>query len=748
MIFDSSVSNLLSDQFVFIHRDRILVSYIKNFRPSQSIFLLSVFILYLEVLLIRWVTTEVNIFAYLQNTILIICLLGLGTGCLKPSQKVNFLEVLIPLTILTCLLSIPMFQNLMHSISGLLSVAHDFVVWNQWGHVDGNAAVLTSSVIIGLFGTFCIAYLIWRMMVPLGKMLGALFEEPTRPILNYSMNIFGSLVGILIFAALGYFALSPTYWMIVLCFLGAPWILSDSSRRGVYLFLALLIIALPTFGDLTGRWLEVRWSPYQKLAIAPSQGAFEYQVEVNNSAYQQIQNNSDVYRIANPDIFPPETLRLSQYDIPSRFHPNPKTVLVVGTGTGNDIAGVLRNTKANIVAVEIDPVIIDFGKRYHPEHPYDSDRVTTVTTDARAYFQESKQKFDLVIFGLLDSHTTPAITNARLDHYVYTQEALLAASRLLEPQSVLVVLFQPQRDFIVDRIAKSLNLVFGSMPLVSILPSDTAGWGGTLFVTGDHSVIQSQLNAEPELKAFINNNTRAVTLDKIKDLSVTTDDWPYLYLENREIPVLFYALIPIFLILWMLAHKSYNIFSTLTSQGTESLHFISLGAAFALLEVYGINQAAIIFGNTWQVSCVIISGILSMILVANTIVYMIPKLPKVIPYLGIAAACSLLYFFPFHILIGENVAFQIFTVGLLCGLPVLFSGIVFARSFAKAPHRNISLSANLFGALIGGALQLLTFVFGIRSLLILVAGFYFLSFLFDPSRRRAYAKSASMSLST
>jgi hypothetical protein len=47
---------------------------------TLGLFLISVLALFLELLLIRWIATEVNIFAYLQNTVLMVCFLGLGMG--------------------------------------------------------------------------------------------------------------------------------------------------------------------------------------------------------------------------------------------------------------------------------------------------------------------------------------------------------------------------------------------------------------------------------------------------------------------------------------------------------------------------------------------------------------------------------------------------------------------------------------------------------------------------------------------
>src|SRR3954470_4510171 len=117
---------------------------------------------------------------------------------------------------------------------------------------------------------------------------------------------------------------------------------------------------------------------------------------------------------ADTKNFPPAQRGYSQYDLPPRFHPNPKSMLIVGAGSGNDAAGALRNGVEKVVAVEIDPVIIQLGKRLHPEEAYADPRCVVVNDDARSYFATCNQTFDVVAFGLLDSHTTTAMTNARL----------------------------------------------------------------------------------------------------------------------------------------------------------------------------------------------------------------------------------------------------------------------------------------------------------------------------------------------
>ncbi|HEX9333656.1 MAG TPA: hypothetical protein VF896_17320, partial [Anaerolineales bacterium] len=68
--------------------------------PNQTwgIFLISILGLFMETLFIRWIGTEIRIFAYLQNTILVACFLGLGLGMFTSSKSIEIKRCLIPLT--------------------------------------------------------------------------------------------------------------------------------------------------------------------------------------------------------------------------------------------------------------------------------------------------------------------------------------------------------------------------------------------------------------------------------------------------------------------------------------------------------------------------------------------------------------------------------------------------------------------------------------------------------------------------
>jgi len=59
-------------------------------RCDMEIFFVSALILYLELVLIRWIGTEIRVFAYLGNLILVVCFFGVGLGCSLSERPASF----------------------------------------------------------------------------------------------------------------------------------------------------------------------------------------------------------------------------------------------------------------------------------------------------------------------------------------------------------------------------------------------------------------------------------------------------------------------------------------------------------------------------------------------------------------------------------------------------------------------------------------------------------------------------------
>lgn len=709
--------------------------------PNQTlgIFLISVLGLFLELLFIRWIGTEIRIFAYLQNTILVVCFLGLGLGMFTSSKPIEIRQSLIPLTVLLSLMAVTISRSTLGRISEMLSVGGDLIIWSGGEASNSNQRIIL--MLGGLVLTYGVLVLIVDMFVPIGRILGRLMNRNPNPIWAYSVNIFGSILGTWSFVLLSFFYQPPFVWFLITGILLAIFILWSKHDRRLNFILLAAIVILSWFASQVSGVMDVIWSPYQKLVVRQSRAdeIGKYQIEVNNASYQEIMDLSQAYVSTHPETFPAQLNGLSQYDIPSLFHPDPKSILIVGAGTGNDVAGALRHNIPSITAVDIDPAIIAIGRHLHPETPYSAPEVRVVNDDARSFFATTSDKYDIISFGLLDAHTATSMTNARLDHYVYTKESFLQAKSRLKEGGVMVLNFYAQRLFIVDRIQKALEEVFNQAPLVFVVEPTTYGRGGVMFVTGDLKNIQNQLAKNNRLAAYISQQQKAYPLPLSHTTKVITDDWPYLYLESPKIPALYYLLIVAMTLISMRSYRKWQANNNQSLTSRTSWHFFFLGAAFLLLEVQNISKASVVLGNTWQVNAVIISSILAMALLANWIAYTFPKLPLPPVYLLLIGSSLGLYFVDLARFGFLPYATKAIVVGTLTSLPMLFSGIVFVRSFTVARDKSNALGANLIGALAGALLQSMTFVTGIKALLLIVAAFYLFALLTAPAQSEAEA---------
>src|SRR5207244_12337654 len=133
-------------------------------------------------------------------------------------------------------------------------------------------------------------------------------------------------------------------------------------------------------------------------------------------------------------------------------------------------------------SVQFGPGIGCPGKPLHPERPYHDGRTRVVVNDARSFLRQTDERFDTILYGLLDSHTNlGAMTNVRLDSFVYTVEGFRDAVNRLSDDGLLVVsylvldprqgdkLFAMLRDAYPEQCPRAFN-------------RDT--YGGTTFVTG------------------------------------------------------------------------------------------------------------------------------------------------------------------------------------------------------------------------------------------------------------------------
>jgi spermidine synthase len=685
------------------------------------LFLVSFSSLYLEILLIRWIGTEIRVFAYFQNLALVACFLGFGLGCFQSARKKGYLFGVAALGTLVILAELPFarWKILLEILSSALSLSTDAQLWSLLTPPSQSyvlVAFLAAAVLVS-----CLLLLIIATMMPVGRWVGSYLDAAKNPVTAYSINLLGSIAGLWFFAGMAFLRLAPVFWF-GLAFALFLFVRRRGARVGI--LKSLLIgasLLLLFYADF--RSGEIHWSPYQKLQVVDV-GERQFDLLVNNTGYMTMANVSPDFLAQHPGFA--ARYKNSAYDAPWQFIGARDRVLIVGAGAGNDAAAALRNGAGQIDAVEIDPVIYSLGKRLHPDHPYSSDRVHVILNDARAYLRASPQKYDVIVFGLLDSHTQfSGYSNMRIDNYVYTEESLREAQRLLKPSGVLVVRFEVRAPWtwMGNRFYAMFDGIFGRPPVVFYGRQIGGLVEGTVFLASNDGGVWERA-AQPELAKFIESNPPAFQKDAVGAPPPVTDNWPYVYHHEHTIPRTYLTVSLILLVIAFLATRQ-----SLEPAKRSTWYFFFLGAGFLLLETQMISRLALYFGSTWQVNCVVLSAILIVLVTANAFVQRMPAVRLGPLYGMLIAALIAIFFVPW-----ESLPFGTRFAGILLAaaycIPLFFAGVIFTETFRKFENKSNAFGSNISGAVAGGLAQNFSFVIGLKALLLLAAGFYGLAAFF------------------
>jgi hypothetical protein len=665
-------------------------------RQELALFLASMVTLYFELLIIRYVSSEVRVFANLKNLPLVACFFGTGLGMLLGNPKMRFRALFPAAAALLFLLT--RFALPLHLSFGDMS-------WN-YGLGSGGFGSRFLSVIrflgVGL-GYSLLIVIVFRV---LGGHVGQ-YMKRLPSLKGYGINLCGGLAGMALFSLLAFWHLGPAAWLLLGFLMLAPLVAGD--RLTLVMFAVVVgIVAIPE--------PDIFWSPYNRIELtrlSSPEGwprASAYALVANHVWYQWLADLSPEFLERYPTA-EPNSLLLRYYELPYQIVPRPQNVLILGAGTGNDVAGALRHGAQHVDAVEIDPVILEIGRRYHPEHPYDSPRVTVYVGDARSFLKKTTTKYDLIVFGFLDSSTLlSSFSSLRLDNYVYTVESFENAKARLADQGTLALSFATSRSFATDRLYATLGTAFGTPPAAYF----TGFWvNSILLIEGGarNTKFPQLIDASGELRTRTTNSTTLLA----------TDNWPFLYLTNRSVPgAVLVAAALFFLMAWVVL-RSANCLSWRTS--LPHLHFFFLGVGFLLLETKAVTQLSLLFGETWIVNSVVIGAFLTMALAANVLAGTF-RVSVVASYIILLVLLIADFWFPYSMVNGLSAGTKFLVGGGWAALPVFFSGIVFSSSLQRFDNTAEALGVNLFGAVLGGLLENSVMIGGTPILKALALGMY------------------------
>jgi spermidine synthase len=461
-------------------------------------------------------------------------------------------------------------------------------------------------------------------------------------------------------------------------------------------------------------WQRI-YSPYQVLEVGHNEESGLMQIRAAGHYYQQVFNLSP----SNTD--PNAASIRSYYDFPYKAAPALDNVVIVGAGTGNDVSAALRAGARHVDAIEIDPAILRAGRANHPERPYSDPRVSAVVNDARSFLRTASGSYDMIVYGLLDSHTLLSQgSSIRLDSFVYTIEGFREARSRLKPAGVLSLSYSVLSEALGRKIYLMLERVFDGRPPQCV---KQAYDGSIIFMESN----DSNWRLDPAVTAaggFTDISSHYANPSIAADVS--TDDWPFFYMPRRVYPASYLVMICQILLL--------SVFITSSFLGERpaagQLSFLFLGSGFMLVETKAITELGLTFGNTWQVIGVVISGILTMAFLANLAVHWMNVTKPWVPYLLLWASLGLGW-----VAAGQG-GFASTTLGrveaaIVLTCPMFFSGMVFSTLLGSRGNMSMIMAMNLVGAVIGGLVEYNSMYFGFRSLYLIALAFYALAFVAD-----------------
>lgn len=681
--------------------------------------------LFVELALIRYVPGQVRVLGYFTNFVLLAAFLGFGLGIMVRRRWPTSLwpAYSAPLALL--------------AIVGLTEIGTELHVLPSPEHflfIEHHTAGHTLPIYPFLALSFS---LLAAGLLPLGHLVGQTVTGD-RPLLRYALNILGSLLGIGCFVLLSAGVAPPWLWMLIAALFCCV-ALGHAPRKwqiiGLIATIATVAVAASATRDAT-------WSPYQKLTLAPLRVLGGQRViqewelprlndegraavhELPREAGFTVRVNDDSYQtpvdLSAESIkrYPGLKLMQRQYDLPFLVRPSFRgTVLVLGAGTGNDVAGALRAGATRVDAVEIDPEILKLGYQ-HPEKPYDNDKVHVHITDARSFLARTDRKFDMIVFGLLDSHVLASSrSTVRLDSFVFTHQSFALAAEHLADDGMLFVSHAVGTSWFFERMRATLAAAFGGKP-PQVVTEQLQHPLGVVYASG------------PKVPAG-----RALS-DKATILS---DDWPFVYLKEHSIPRDYLVAIALVMLLstlavWLLA-RGMPADGDGQRKVSVNLHFFALGGGFLLLETRGLTVLALHLGSTWSVNSAVFAGVLAMALLSTWVA------TKLIARRGngtlwwaygvLAVALVLNFVIDLDVLSGIALGPRIVLGVALVSLPLFASGLVFAVSVDRLGTADRAMASNLLGAMAGGLLEYLAMVAGFRYLLVLAAVLYLVAMLGD-----------------
>src|ERR1700687_70771 len=179
-----------------------------------ELFLISLVILFLELACIRWFPAHVLYLTFFTNVVLLASFLGMSVGCLAASHRRNFL-MWTPLVLVIALAAAHAVEISSGSFIKFVDVGNQaspqqVFFGTEYHSQDLSRYAIPVEVLCGFF--FIVIALAF---IGLGQELGRALKRRPNRVHAYTLNIVGSIAGIVLFAACSWLELSTLWWFLL-----------------------------------------------------------------------------------------------------------------------------------------------------------------------------------------------------------------------------------------------------------------------------------------------------------------------------------------------------------------------------------------------------------------------------------------------------------------------------------------------------------------------------------------------------
>jgi SAM-dependent methyltransferase len=650
--------------------------------------LASFLMLFLELALIRWLGANVVHLSYFSNFVLLGSFLGIGAGFLISRKSWSIWPLSLPLlTVLAAgVLAFP--------VSIERSGAD--VIYFTALYVSGPPAWLALPIVFVLVAT---------ILAGPAEVVGRCFGH-LRPLAAYRYDLLGSLAGILTFSALSFLRAPSLVWGVI----AVAAYLALAGRARFMMFAAAGLVLLANLGYETTR-PGVSWSPYYKVQTDPPETDNGFiLIKVNGVPHQQMAPAK--WKVEQGErIYETPYLRLPKNALGD--------VLIVGAGSGSDVAIALAEGAKSVDAVDIDPRILEIGAKYNIDRPYANPGVTRHVNDGRAFLESTGKEYDLILFALPDSLTlVSGASQIRLESFLFTRQAMESVRRHLKPDGAFAMYNYYREPWLIDRLARTVESAFGHAPCVDTF----AGAQATISVS-----------VNPVDQQCVATWTATPGAEVVQP---ATDDAPFLYFRGGAFPTLYWITLAAILAASLIAVRALG---GPIRQMRPYADLFFMGAAFLLLETKYVATFALLFGTTWFVNALVFAGVLVIVLAAVETTARFKTPPLKLVYAGIVASLALAWVIKPEWLLPLSFWPRLVVATLLAFLPIYLANVAFSKRFRETSDAQEAFAINLIGTIVGGCLEYAALYTGYDNLLIVTALLYGAAFLLVPRGKASAA---------